>query len=466
VKYLYRILAVAAILLPLLAPVTCAAQKKARTKLRAVAVVEIPASARVGPDMQMPSSARLHAVTIFTNGEYQDASIYEVNPMPMALEPGTVYDVQQSGESLGLLTVESAGKAKDDWLASGKWKSEASIIAAQHAPAPGPTPIQASDERPHLKRGGNQTAASQPTPAPGPAPNPPSTSAQPAPTPAPAPAPTPTPTPAEATQPAQESTAASSSTAEADPSEADPNRPTLRHRTGAASEKTTPPTQVERKREAARMPVAARVPVKGSAQSTAPALNLPTPVLKRRPQAAPQFLVAISDATPYETHTYKFPWTADEQQQLTSAVEKQALAEMTAYADKSSRTIVPSSFAPSVQAFDLYGDNNPELIVTARCALRKKLAPAKTAPLNAYISYVVGQDPSGDLRKLFSDITDDDHMDINGRLELVDAVDADGAGHAELLFRRVGVTTQSFELYRVGRDQLWKLFEGAEIQKN
>ncbi|HTC93322.1 MAG TPA: hypothetical protein VK699_07715 [Terriglobales bacterium] len=465
-KYLYRILAVTVIVLPLLAPVTCAAQKKARSKLRALAVVELPASARVGPDMQMPASARLHAVTIFTNGEYQDASIYEVNPMPMALEPGTVYDVQQSGESLGLLTVESAGKAKDDWLASGKWKSEASITAAKQAPAPGPTPVQASDERPHLKRGGNQTAASQPAPAPSPAPNPPSTSAQPEPTPTPAPAPAPTPTPAEATQPAQESTAASSSTEEADPSEADPNRPTLRHRTGAASGKSTPPTQVERKHETARMPVSAHAPVRGSAQSTVPALNLPTPVLKRRAQAPPQFLVAISDASPYETHSYKFPWIADEQQQLTSAVEKQALAEMTAYAAKSSRILVPGSFAASVQAFDLYSDNNPEMVVTAKCALRKKLAPAKTTPLNAYITYVVGQEPSGNYSKLLSDITDDDHMDINGRLELVDAVDADGDSRAELLFRRVGVTTQSFELYRAGRDQLWKLFDGAEIQKN
>jgi len=461
VKYLYRILAVAAILLPLLAPATCVAQKKTRSKLRALAVVEFPASARVGPDMQMPSSARLHPVAIFINGEYQDASIYEINPMPMALEPGTVYDVQQSGEPLGLLTVESASKAKDDWLASGKWKSEASITAAKHAPAPGAAPVQASDERPHLKRGGNQAAAPQPAPAPSPAPNSSSTPAQPTPTPAPAAAPT----PAEATQPAQESTAASPSAEEADPSEADPNRPTLRHRAEAASEKTTPPTQVERKREATRVPVAARVPAKGSTQSTAPALNLPTPVLKKRPQAAAQFLVAISDASPYETHTYKFPWTADEQQQLTSAVEKQALAEMTAYAAKSSQTIVPGSFAASVQAFDLYSDNNPEMVVTAKCALRKKLAPAKTAPLNAYITYVVGQEPSGDYSKLLSEITDDDHMDVNGRLELVDAVDADGDGRAELLFRRVGVTTQSFELYRAVRDQLWKLFEGAEITR-
>jgi hypothetical protein len=72
---------------------------------------------------------------------------------------------------------------------------------------------------------------------------------------------------------------------------------------------------------------------------------------------------------------------------------------------------------------------------------------------------------TGDLRKVFSEVTDDERLDVVGRLELVDAVDADGDSHAELLFRRVGVTAQTFELYRAGRDQMWKLFEGAETSK-
>jgi hypothetical protein len=82
------------------------------------------------------------------------------------------------------------------------------------------------------------------------------------------------------------------------------------------------------------------------------------------------------------------------------------------------------------------------------------------------MTYVVHQESSGELHKLFSQITDDDLLDLVGKMELVDAVDADGDGHAELLFHRIGATTQSFELYRAGRDQLWKLFEGAESQRN
>ncbi|HTD23237.1 MAG TPA: hypothetical protein VK738_11315 [Terriglobales bacterium] len=456
VRYLYRILAVAAITLPLVVPSTCAAQKKARARIRALAVLELPATVPIDKDLKIPATARLHAISIFQNKTYQDATIYYVNPVPMALEPGTVYDVQQNGESLGLFTIESTGKSKDDWLASGKWKSAASIVAAKKAPSsPVPVSLQDTDERPHLKHGGSASPASQPASTPAPTPSPTPTSAQPA----------PTPTPAEAAaQPDQQATPGSPSAGDADPSESDPNRPALRRRASAGSEESTAPTQVERKREAERKPEPV-TPEKGVATSSVPPLKGPAPVLKRRGQGEPQFLVAISDATAYDTHSYKFPWTADEKQRLTDAIEKQALAELTAYAGKSTRVIAADSFTPSIQAFDLDYDNDAELVLTAKCALRKKLAPAKSAPLNAYITYVVRQESSGDLRKLFSEITDDDHMDVIGKLQFIDAVDADGDSHAELLFRRLGPTTQSFEFYRAGRDQLWKLFEGAESSR-
>src|SRR5260370_33575811 len=119
-KHLYRILAVAVILLPLLGPEPCAAQKKPRSKLRALAVVELPSSARVGKDMELPSSARLRAIAIFQNGEYQDATIYRMNPMPMALEPGTVYDILQSGDSPALLSIQSARNDTEDRLSAAR----------------------------------------------------------------------------------------------------------------------------------------------------------------------------------------------------------------------------------------------------------------------------------------------------------------------------------------------------------
>lgn len=457
VKYLYRILALLVITLPLAAPGLVAAQsvnlqKKTRSRLRAVSVLQIPGGSAVAKDMQIPSTAKLYPVTLFTNGEYQDATIYNVNPMPMAIEPGTVYDVQQSGESLGLFTVESASKAKEDWLASGRWRSSASLAAAKHAPAA--VHIEETDAPPKLRRGSSQPPKSDAPPAPAStsastkpdAPTKPEgqsdASAQPA-APSAAQAPNPSPAPP----------------VETDPSQTDPNRPELR-RGAAAPGGATHATQVERKPTTAaaaqRKAASARVPAKESA-------NLPNPALKRRPKPEPQFLVAISDAGPYETRSYNFPWTADEQKRLTDAIQKQALAELATYSAKSARTMVAGSFVPSIRAFDVDYDNDAEIVLTARCALRKK--PSTAAPVNTYITYVARQELTGELRKVFSEVTDDERLDVVGRLELVDAVDSDGDSHAELLFRRIGVTTQTFELYRAGRDQMWKLFEGAEASK-
>jgi hypothetical protein len=441
-KHLYRILVATVILLPLITPSTCAAQKRTRSKLRALAVVELPAYARVGKDMELPPSARLRAVAIFQNGEYQDATFFRVNPMPLALEPGTVYDVLQSGDSLGLLTVETAGKVKEDWLARGRWRSSATQLAAKQAAAAPVNIVLPSDERPRLKRSDSATA-SQPAPAPTPAPSPaPSQTA-------------PAPAPAQTAPSSTASAGAPSATDDDDPSKSDPDRPALRR--GKPVPAKLPPahpgTQAAHTQE----------PAQASAQEP---IDLPAPALKKRGQVDVQYLAAISDASPYDAHSFKFPWTDAEKQRLTSAIEKQAMGELAAYAAKSSRMLASGNFTSSVQAFDLDYDNDAELVLTAKCDLHRKLAPAKAAPVHAYITYVAHLESSGELHKLFSEITDDDRLDIVGKMELVDAVDADGDGHAELLFHRVGATTQSFELYRAGRDQLWKLFEGAESQRN
>jgi hypothetical protein len=45
-------------------------------------------------------------------------------------------------------------------------------------------------------------------------------------------------------------------------------------------------------------------------------------------------------------------------------------------------------------------------------------------------------------------------------LELIDAVDADGDGRGELLFREVGDAGSAFVVYRVIGDRLYPLFQG------
>ena len=65
----------------------------------------------------------------------------------------------------------------------------------------------------------------------------------------------------------------------------------------------------------------------------------------------------------------------------------------------------------------------------------------------------------GDLRRLFFSETDSHHLDVTPRMELIDAVDADGDGRGELLFRRTFDSGSVYAIYRVTADQLWPLYE-------
>ncbi len=67
----------------------------------------------------------------------------------------------------------------------------------------------------------------------------------------------------------------------------------------------------------------------------------------------------------------------------------------------------------------------------------------------------------GELRKLFFSQTDSRHLDVTPRMELIDAVDADGDGRGELLFRRTFDDGSAYAIYRVTADGLWPLFEGT-----
>ena len=78
-----------------------------------------------------------------------------------------------------------------------------------------------------------------------------------------------------------------------------------------------------------------------------------------------------------------------------------------------------------------------------------------------FITLVARQDTYGELKKAFTNITDNLHLDAIPRLELIDAVDADGDGRGELLFRKISDAGRAFNLYRVIGDQLYPLFEGT-----
>ena len=115
-----------------------------------------------------------------------------------------------------------------------------------------------------------------------------------------------------------------------------------------------------------------------------------------------------------------------------------------------------------MRAFDLYYDNDAELVLSGERAVRKAGAARAEPDAKAYVTLVAFMDANNDLHKCKVEVTDDSHLDVQGKLELIDAVDATGDTRGELLFRRVGRGSNHYELYRVYPDTVYKLFDSAQ----
>lgn len=358
-----------------LSPSAAQSRRKKERGPRALAVLALPRDNKSQP--------RLIPVTIVDKGKYFDAALYRATPRPMALEPGTVYEAERKGKSVGFFTVEQAARIERQWVATGKWEPRKAASDQPPEPSPAATPADA-DQPPVLRRGGNAGE-----------------------------------TQAKIVVPVQPE---------------DPDRPVLK-RAGPASEK---PEQ--------------------------PEIRLPAPADAEKNY---EFLIAISDATGEEPRPYEFQWNAEEQRRLTQAMAVLASAEIVRYA----RTTPGLKAVPAgtfdefqVRAFDLGYDNEPELVFTAsvpgvtRTAMRDRAAAAAPA---FYVTVVARTDIGGQPQRIFGSVTDSTHLDSLPRLLLVDAVDSDGSGVGELLFRAIGDRRRRYRLYRVTRDGLWKLFEGG-----
>src|SRR5579872_5114765 len=81
-------------------------------------------------ELQAKGKARLIPITILVDGEYYDAGAYKADPVPMALDSGTVYEGYKDGVSQGLLTVAGALSAPNNvWLGEGPWQTTEELAA-------------------------------------------------------------------------------------------------------------------------------------------------------------------------------------------------------------------------------------------------------------------------------------------------------------------------------------------------
>jgi hypothetical protein len=200
-----------------------------------------------------------------------------------------------------------------------------------------------------------------------------------------------------------------------------------------------------------------------------PKSKAPTPAASSPIQLIP----AISDAAGPDPRPYAYSLKPDEEQTLRKKMLALAAEEVRAWAAqpeatgaqpapraaKKAKPPQPAFEDVKLHAFDLSNSNEPVLVLTAKA--RMPARPNAASDLQYIITLVARDDIYGDLHKAFASVTDSGHFDVLSRLELIDAVDADGDGRGELLFRQVSDAGSAFVLYRVIGDRLWPLFQGT-----
>jgi hypothetical protein len=448
-------------------------------------------------------------VAILVEKKFYDASVYKAAPVPMALERGTVYEAERNGESQGLFTINGALHSKNPgsvspWLGAGSYLANGTEAAKTTRKAED-VPVgldNSGDEPPRLTRGnaakGTTPAQSEPgksSPASGQ--NSPKDASAPAAAPstdksagqgsaAQVPASTEKKT-VEQGAPGQSSPAQSSS----DPGSGSPSSGNPGSRQAAKGEAAPSAGQPEQTAENYYRPTLRR----GKPTQAAPEEEDASPVASKSadggkttaPATEPvQLEAAISDAGGPEPRSYKYFWKEGEEDDRRKQMLELAANEVKAYLNARAKGAIPAKgpvtkgstatkngaathkvIAKVVepefenvqfQGFDVWTNNQLVMILSAEA----NLPAGSSAALEAgkyRITLAARTDIYGNLRKLYSGVTDRFHLDVTPRLELIDVVDADGDGRGELLFRETSDVGSGYVIYRATGDTLWKMFD-------
>jgi len=196
----------------------------------------------------------------------------------------------------------------------------------------------------------------------------------------------------------------------------------------------------------------------------------PTPAEGAVPAAKPRVFtpgtktyVAVSDNESADTRSFEFKWKAGEEQAMEVKMRKLALAQL----PRENAQLNANSLKNAVmRSFDLDLSNDAVIVLSAEIPGSYLTPGAKGSPgkfISRYVTVIARVDFEGVPQKLASSVTDSSRLDVAPRLELIDAVDVDGDGLAELLFREYSFDEKRFIVYGVGRSTVTKVFEGASM---
>jgi hypothetical protein len=366
---------------------------------------------------------RLIPIAIMMDGKFYDAGSYKAAPVPMALDFDTVYEGFHTGVSQGTFTITQPGQLNHVWIAEGTWlpagmkapeknkKYSAPVIDDKDAP---PVLHRHSDkadaEKEKDKDKKDQEKATPPK----------------------------TPVPAKSAEPPP------------DQPIADPNRPRLRRGKPDSNARREPFTTFE-----------ALIDATAADSKTAKDAAAATPQIT--------FLPAISDAGGPDPRPYTYEMKPAEEAGYRNKMIELASVQLRAKSAAAAKEVAAARKKPAAKpaapvlddvrlhVFDLSSSNEPILVLSAKTHPQATTSGSIEEPEE--ITLIARTNLEGELKKLFFAQTDSRHLDVTPRMELVDAVDADGDGRGELLFRRIFDNGSAYAIYRVTADGLWPLFE-------
>lgn len=471
---------------------------------------KFPAKKDTGPRavailrMSDNNKASLVPITILINGKFWDATAYKADPVPMALDSGTVYEAERTGSSLGLFTVSSAlhsnaPNSQAPWIGTGAWKPTGTEAPKSALKANiTPVGIESDDAPPRLTHEPAKAAPSNPAPASTTAPastKAPASNAPPATAPKPtgssdsdepprlnrptSPAPSPAP---DSKQPAQ---SAPTSPAQSDPKSGQAKESNVPTSDSGADEANRP---ILRRGKPAESFADEDVPgysKPGANSASASARGEKNIEAKAAAPADVKLIPAISDAGGPPPHSYAFEWIKGEEEDRRAQMIALAKQQVQAYVTARDRAkITPTHPQPSkrtaikvkeplldnvqMTAYDLWNSNQPIIVLSAQAHLPPPAPGAPHSVVSSDLQYsvmlVAYPDIYNNLHTLYSGVTDKFHLDLTPQLELVDAVDADGDGRGELLFRETSDMGTGWVIYRATADKLYKMFDSLRSE--
>lgn len=409
-------------------------QQPNTTHLRATAVLEYTG------DLAHPHASRLVPVAVWDGTQYQPGSLYLAQPAPLAVLTGTQYELETAGRPKGFFNIKEAENLAGLWIGVGSFQAPAppkpKAARARHMPY---QVKEVDPDKPHFAHrpaedtnqgGSGGTAQSGAQSAPPVDPDRPTLHER----------------PNAGSDSGSNSGSGSNSTGQGD---VDPDRPTFHRRASNPGEVATAQPAID--------PDRPRLGYSAPAQQEK--LDLPD-ALKGLPQDMNQ-MAGVSDTHPLDNQSWIYSWAnPDDEAKMKAALEmiaEKAVAlppatqtGKTAGAAGTHRTSHRSSHLPTApklpmladeefHAYDLSFGGGATMVLSAHTTA----APVK------YVTIIAQPDFYGQPQVLLKQVTSENQMDVIPRMRLVDAVDTQGNGRADLIFELRGRTYRQFAIYRI-----------------